>query len=173
MTACVCFVLLVICRVFGLIAPFSVPTAGMAPTIQPGDHVLSEGFTYLACRPGRGDVVVFQTDGIAWLPPATFVKRLAGLPGDRVRIADGRLFINDLPVSLSNSVGANIYRVPAGSEPAAPWTNVTVPAGHYYVLGDNSTNSADSRFWGCVPACNIKGRIVLCFWPPHRMGAVR
>jgi signal peptidase I len=48
-----------------------------------------------------------------------------------------------------------------------------VPAGRYFVLGDNSTNSLDSRFWGTLPRENIKGRIFFCFWPPARMGAVK
>ncbi len=146
----------------------------MAPTITSGDHVIMEGFTFLARKPRRGDVAVFKSDGIAQLLPATlYVKRVAGEPGDRLRIVDGKLYINDQHVALSNAVGEIEYFPPAGLEKMAPQTNVTVPAGQYYVLGDNSTNSSDSRFWGFVPAKHIMGRIAFCYWPLNRVGGVR
>jgi signal peptidase I len=146
----------------------------MAPTVSPGDHVMMEGLTFLARKPRRGDVAVFKTDGIPRLPAATvYVKRIVGEPGDRLRISDGKLYINDKHVALSNAAGEIAYRLPAGAESTAPQTDVTVPDGQYYVLGDNSTNSSDSRFWGCVPAKNFMGRIAFCFWPPQKAGAVR
>jgi signal peptidase I len=166
--------MLVVFRVLGLICPFSVPTSAMAPTVSPGDHVLMEGFTFLARKPRRGDLAVFKTDGIARLPAATiYVKRIAGEPGDRLRISDGRLYINDKHMVLSNAVGEIVHHLPAGAEGMALKTHVTVPDGQYYVLGDNSTNSIDSRFWGFVPAKNVMGRVAFCFWPPQRVGGVR
>lgn len=161
-------------RLAGLIRPFSVPTGAMTPAVSPGDHVLMEGFTLLLRKPRRGDVVVFKTAGIASLPQATlYFKRVAGEPRDRLRISDGKLYINDTHVVLSNAVGTIAYLPPPGTERMARYTNVSVPDGHYYVLGDNSTNSSDSRFWGCVPAGNILGRVAFCYWPPQRAGGVR
>jgi len=162
-------------RALGLIRPFSVPTGGMAPTIAAGDHVVMEGFTFLARKPGRGDIAVFKTDGIAQLPaPANlYVKRIVGEPGDHVRISEGKLFINDKHVAISNAVGDIAYHLPAGAEVTARQTDVTVPDGQYYVLGDNSTNSSDSRFWGFVPADNILGRVAFRYWPPQRTGGVK
>lgn len=146
----------------------------MTPAVSPGDHIMVEGFTFLARKPRRGDLAAFRTDGIAALPAANiYIKRVAGEPGDRLRIADGKLYINDKHVALSNAVGEIAYLLPPGAERMAQLTDVTVPDGQYYVLGDNSTNSSDSRFWGFVPAGNIVGRVAFCYWPPQRAGGVK
>ena len=101
-----CYGALLVLRVCGLVRPFSVPTGAMTPAVSAGDHIMMEGITFLSRRPRRGDIVVFKTDGIATLPPATiYLKRVAGEPGDHVRISGGKLFVNDKQVSLSNAVG--------------------------------------------------------------------
>lgn len=161
-------------RPLGLIRPFSVPTGAMTPAVSAGDHVMMEGFSFLVRKPRRGDIVVFKNDGLASLSPATlFVKRVAGEPGDHLRIADGKLYINDKHVALSNALGEIAYHLPAGSAGMAAETDLTVLAGHYFMLGDNSTNSYDSRFWGCVPAKSILGRVAFCYSPAGRAGGVR
>ena len=77
---------------------------------------MMEGVTFIARQPHRGDVVVFSTDGIDSLPPATFyVKRVAGEPGDHLRISEGKLFVNDKEVSLSNAAGEIVYHMPPGA----------------------------------------------------------
>jgi len=165
---------LILLRICGLVRPFSVPTGAMTPAVSAGDHIMMEGMTYLSRQPRRGDIVVFKTDGIASLPPATiYVKRVAGEPGDHLRISEGKLFINDKRVSLSNAVGGIAYDLPPRTGAFSPQTDVTVPSGCYFVLGDNSTNSFDSRFWGSVPRGNIIGRVLFCYWPPQRVGGVK
>jgi signal peptidase I len=171
---------LIVLRILGFVRPFSVPTAGMAPAVSAGDHVMMKGVTYLARQPHRGDVVVFRTDGIAWtdgiasLPQSEiYVKRVAGEPGDHVRISARQLYINDKHVALSNSAGEITYDPPPRMGTYPLKTDVVVPDGCYYVLGDNSTNSLDSRFWGCLPRANILGRMVFCYWPPNRVGGVK
>jgi signal peptidase I len=168
-------VVLVGLRIVGLICPFSVPTGAMAPAVSPGDHFMMESFTYLARKPHHGDLIVFKTEGIPSLPAdQTFIKRVAGEPGERVRISDGKLYVNDKHVPLRNAAGEIGYVSLPGSQYLSSSTDsATVPEDHYFVLGDNSANSSDSRSWGFVPARNIKGRASLCYWPLDRMGAIK
>ena len=135
---------------------------------------MMEGFTFVARKPRRGDIVVFKSDGIASLPAGeVYVKRIAGQPGEHVRIAEGKLFINERLVALSNASGEITYSLPPGSEGMSPITEIIVPAGQYFLLGDNSTNSSDSRFWGPLPGRNVIGRIWFCYWPANRIGGLR
>lgn len=165
---------LVVLRISGLVRPCFVPTGGMTPAISAGDHIMTEGMTFLVRKPRRGEIVILRTDGVASLPPAQFyVERVAGEPGDHLRISEGRLFINDKQVALSNAVGEIVYDPPPGAEESSLQTDLTVPDDCYFVLGDNSTNSLDSRFWGCVPRGNIVGRVSFCYWPPQRAGGVK
>ncbi|MDB6028637.1 MAG: signal peptidase Serine peptidase [Verrucomicrobiales bacterium] len=162
----------IILRLLGLIRPFSVPTGAMTPSVSSGDRIVMEGFTYLARKPHRGDIMVFRTDNIPLIQAdSIYIKRVAGEPGDRVRISDGKLYVNEAHVSLKNSSGEIRY---VGLGYLATSNDVvTVPDNSYFVLGDNSVNSADSRYWGFVPAKNVMGRASVCYWPPQRMGAIK
>jgi signal peptidase I len=160
---------------FGLVKSLSCGSSSMSPTVSRGDHVLMEGFTHRVRPPRRGDIALFTPDGIesTHLKDKFYIKRIAGEPGERLLIVDGQLQINGTNVVLSNRVGAISYPLPAGGGWPLHQNEITIPAGHYYVLGDNSTNSYDSRFYGFVPASNILGRITYCHWPPLRVGPVR
>ncbi len=165
---------LIVLRLCGLICPYSMPTGSMSPAIKAGDHFLMEGFTFLTRKPRRGDVVVFRAKSIPGLPPdQTYVKRVAGEPHDRVRIANQTLFINGNAVTLSNSAGKIDYVLIPQFHTMDENTEVTVPENCYFVLGDNSINSLDSRSWGSVPAQNIRGRVAFSYWPPDQAGAVK
>jgi signal peptidase I len=186
-----------------LFEPFRIPSGSMIPTLQIGDLILVNKYQYgirlpvvnvkiiEVGSPQRGDVMVFR------FPHNTtqdYIKRVVGLPGDRVEYADRRLLINGQQVPLqslpryfeedrvqyyaqfSEKLGNVEHRIILSEGPGVPpmrafahthpqacqYTSsgvaCTVPAGHYFVMGDNRDNSEDSRFWGFVPDQNIVGR---------------
>jgi signal peptidase I len=144
----------------------------MEPTIKAGDHMMMEGVTYLFHKPHRGDLMVFKTDGLeAVRPGEIYVKRLVGEPGETLRLMDGKIFVNDRPMPMQCSTGEIHYvSLPHFSRYLMTSNDtVTVPANAYFVLGDNSTNSWDSRVWGFVPAENVLGRIWFLFSPFGRV----
>jgi signal peptidase I len=150
----------------------------MSPAISPGDLVLAEGATFLFREPRRGEIIVFRTTGIAGMPPheqgQIYVKRLVGLPGDQVRITGGELFVNESQVTLQNEGGSIHYTNFKWSQYLSNGEEtVVVPPGHYFVLGDNSPDSADSRIWGFVPGQNVLSRVIFRYGPLSRMGPVR
>ena len=115
------------------------------------------------------------------LPPKTlYIKRVAGLPGERLRILNGRIYANDVPSPMTNITNINgeiVYEsVPFGPPQTYLSSSneaVTIPTNAYFVIGDNSTNSYDSRYWGFVRSRNILGRICYCYWPPQNVGKVK
>jgi len=145
----------------------------MAPAITPGDHVIMENFSFLRRQPRRGDIVIFQAIDFPSISPKTsYDKRVAGEPGEHLEISSGKLSINGVQMICSNRYGPIHYDLPAKTT-LAIYTNLIVPTNEYYVMGDNSTNSLDSRYFGCVPREKIKGRVWLCYWPPSRIGLVK
>ena len=155
--------------------------------IDTGDQVFVDKFTYNFVKPRRGDVFVFRTNHITAIPedPETgapfYIKRLAGLPGDKLRIDPPRLFINDRPAEeyaygFARVIQAKFPYLGYGFGPllsAADRVFVVPPHG-YFALGDNSYNSSDSRYWGPVPEENLVGRGLFVYWPfyPH-FGIIR
>ena len=160
-----------------VVNPYRIPSSSMEPTLhcaQPeagcqasfADRVLANRFIYHFRDPRRGEIVVFKT------PPAaercengaggeTFVKRIIGLPGDRVEERHGTIFINGKRL--------NEPYIPASErdDGNGAWT---VKPGTYFMMGDNRSSSCDSRQWGAVPRENLIGPVFAVYWPPQRIG---
>ncbi|MDV3221633.1 signal peptidase I [Intrasporangium sp.] len=176
-----------------LVAPFSIPSGSMEDTLRVGDRLLVTRTTSPE-ELERGDIVVFDAsrafhletpergfvesvvDALEGLvgkgPPSDFVKRVIGLPGDRVRCCaeDGRLEVNGEPIDEPY--------LKSGQEPSTVTFDVLVPPNRFWVMGDNRGGSADSRAHlgepggGMVPGDDIIGRVWVRYWPLDQLGAV-
>jgi signal peptidase I len=145
--------------------------------VDAGDQIFVDKVSYRLGRPRRGDLVVFRTTDIAGIADDTFyVKRLAGLPGDTLRIDPPELYVNGQPAEgpgfkLVMGLSGEYRGYGQGrSYLGEPSSEFRVPPNSYFVLGDNSYNSYDSRYWGCVPAANIVGRVSRVYFPLSRAG---
>lgn len=144
---------------------YRIPSGSMIPTLRIGDHLISNKVVYKLREPLRGEVIIFIYPKN---PRKTFVKRLIGLPGEKVKIYNGKIFINGKEVK-NPRISCRYYysQGPYGEE------EVNVPKNSFYVLGDNTTNSNDSRYWGFVPEKNLAGKAYFIYWPPWRWGIIR
>jgi signal peptidase I len=145
--------------------PRFIPSASMVPTLELGDRLVIEKISYRFHPPAHSDIVVFavppQLQATGYDADQAFIKRTIGLPGDRVAVHDGRVYLND-------NLLAEPY-VKALPKPEEMPT-ITVPAGQLFVMGDNRNNSNDSRYWGCLPMENLIGKAVWRFFPLDRWG---
>ncbi len=174
-----------------LYEPFRIPSSSMRPTLVVGDFILVNKYTYglrlpvvdtkivAINEPQRGDIMVFRYPED---PSIDYIKRVVGIPGDRITYSNRQLHINGQPADLSShgphfwmdnrcrtidslrlreqtaDSDHEILIIPQRlSRAEGEWV---VPAGHYFVLGDNRDNSRDSRYWGFVPEQNIVGKAV-------------
>jgi signal peptidase I len=158
--ACLFAALLSLVIITFVVQAFYIPSGSMEPTLMIDDRILVAKFEYRLGSPHRGDVIVFR---YPLNPQRDFVKRVIGLPGDRVRLRDGVVYIGNQAVSEKS------YTIKPDFGNYGP---VTVPLNHYFVLGDNRNNSEDSRFFGYVPRGNIIGKAVFIYWPPSRIGFI-
>lgn len=187
-------ILAVLCALFVrhfLITAYKVPTGSMQPSLKPGDFIFASRISYgiqspisdqrwMTSFPDRGDVVVFSYPN---QPSVTYVKRVVGLPGDRVQIIKGRVVLNEEPLvyeKLSSTSDErdnpspdlfDIYREAIGEESwrvifqktpdEKDFGPLVVPPGEVFLLGDNRDASDDSRYWGTVPMNQVVGRVTL------------
>ena len=188
----------VVLFIFGfLFQNFMIPSSSMASTLLTGDHVLVERETLAPPAPWapfvhyrdvhRGDVVVFYKPTVEANGEHTFlVKRVIGIPGDRIHLRDGIVYLNGVaqnepqaakPTPENYDPYVNDFpSVDPSTEPevTAEWSvrmpaciqgnDLVVPSGDYFVMGDNRTRSLDSRYWGFVPRENIIGRPLFVYW---------
>jgi len=169
-----------------IVKPYKIPSRSMVPTLEVGQRIL---VNRLDTSPALGDVVVFHpptgadqeicgnpAQGAGHSAPCdqetpaesseTFVKRVVGLPGDHLRITSGHVWLNGKKEKGSYIQPCTIASVCTFSK------TITVPAGEYYMMGDNRGDSDDSRFWGPIPQTWIIGVAFLTYWPISRIGTL-
>jgi signal peptidase I len=148
----------------------------MKPTIVPVDHLLVQTSAYWFGAPSRSEVVAFRTDALdSPLVPKDqiYLKRIAALPGEAIQIIQGHLLINERPVQSPAVLAGTNLSAPQTTFPPGGTNTYVVPADSYFVLGDNGTNSLDSRHFGAVPRHSIIGRATKIYWPWARAGDIR
>jgi signal peptidase I len=146
-----------------------IPSEAMLPTLKINDRLIIDKLTYRFTDPTYGDIIVFS-------PTETlkkenyknaFIKRIVGLPGDRVQVKAGKVYSNGRLI-----YEGYISKSLPDEAPAADWGPELIPPNSYVVLGDNRNNSYDSRYWGFVPRENIIGKATQRFWPFDRAGSL-
>jgi signal peptidase I len=126
----------------------------MAPTLADQDRLIVNKLAYRLAAPQRGDIVMLY---YPLNPDKSFVKRVIAEENDTVRIVDGRVYVNDVPMR-------DEY-VPPEYRSHDDWGPQVIPEGYYFVMGDHRNNSSDSRHWGFVPKKYIIGKVQLRWWP--------
>ena len=133
--------------------------SSMEPDLHDGQRLIVNKVAYYFGKPQRGDIVVFRLPTNPNSIP--FIKRVIGLPGETIEIKAGVVYINGSPLNEPYIKEAANYTIPKEK----------IPAGSYFVLGDNRNNTSDSHIWGTVPRENVMGKATLSIWPPGRWGA--
>jgi signal peptidase I len=134
----------------------------MAPQIASGEYVLIDTLSYKFVRPARGDVIAFRHSTDPESDGSIFIKRVIGLPGDRVSIDRGNVYVN----------GKRLDEPYVEFHDDRSYPLVVVPEGALYVLGDNRADSEDSRYFGCIPEQSVIGRALAGIWPPQSLRAL-
>jgi signal peptidase I len=153
-----------------LIRPYRIPSESMAATLVPRDRVLVNRMIYHLREPRRGEIVVIDSAAMGRI----LIKRVVGLPGDVISLEGGSVFVDGK--RLQEPYVRRVDGQPEATDPffdtGHPWSlerPYTVPAGHYFLMGDNRTVSDDSRDWGPAPRREIVGEAFLTYWPLTRV----
>jgi signal peptidase I len=134
----------------------------MMPSLDDQERIFVNKFVYRIEAIQRGDIIVFQYPRD---PSKSFIKRVIGVGGDRIRISDGQTYVNDKPIREDY--------VPGSFMDAHPYREITVPQNSYFVMGDHRNVSKDSRVFGPVKSGLIYGKAVFGYWPVEKMGILR
>lgn len=174
----IAFALAMVIRTF-VVQAFKIPTGSMRMTLIERDAILVNKFIYgvkipftdirfpAFREPQRGDVIVFIFPGDT---KKDFIKRLVGLPGETIEIKNGNIYVNDLPVT--DPVIESKYYYNRGDF-GDLGKKILVPEDSFFVLGDNSASSQDSRYWGFVPRKNLVGKAMVIYWPLTRIRLIK
>ncbi len=160
-------ILAILIRTF-LLGPYKIPTGSMRPTFLEGDRIFVDKISYRFHAPERGDIVVFK---YPLDKKKDFVKRLVGLSGDEIEIRDGKLTINGKKMEES-PFSEHYYYNREDWDFGKKDMTIRVPQDSYFMLGDNSAQSSDSRNWGFVKKEYMIGKAFFIWWPPQRIKLV-
>ncbi|MCX5837789.1 MAG: signal peptidase I [Deltaproteobacteria bacterium] len=156
-----------------VIQAYKIPSGSMKPTLLIGDHILVSKFNYgvklpwirstliPVGAPKRGDIVVFIYPEDR---SKDFIKRLIGLPGDKIEIRDKKILLNGLPWIDAHGFNVDNMVIPGSVQPRDNFGPVIVPEDSLFVMGDNRDESYDSRFWGFVPMKEVLGKALIIYW---------
>jgi len=156
-----------------VVQAFKIPSGSMKPTLQIGDHILVNKFSYgikipyigkvifPVGDPQHGDIVVFK---FPVDPRKDFIKRVIGAGGDVVEIQDKTVYVNGKPLNHDVGVYTDPRTIAGSLKPRDNFGPITVPKGALFVMGDNRDESFDSRFWGFVPVRDVSGRAFIIYW---------
>jgi signal peptidase I len=166
-----------------VVKPYRVPTVSMVPTLKPGDRVIADRLSLDFRDPSRGEIVVFHPpfcvrgdnsqgvcdtdDPTRRVGPAaeTFIKRVIGLPGELIWAKAGHVWVKPAGGKAMRLVEPYVH-----ATRTATFRRTLIPAGCYFMMGDNRSDSLDSRTWGCEPRADMIGIARLRYWPIDRLG---
>lgn len=149
-----------------LFQPHQVRGNSMYPNFYDGEYILTDKVSYRLRDPKRGEVIIFQAPRNQ---EYDYIKRVVGLPGESIRIDQNKILVNN---EILNEVYLpEIYATSPGSFLGST-QGLVIPEDQYFVLGDNRSQSSDSREWGLVPKENIIGKAWLRYWPTERLGVI-
>ena len=186
-TIVIAVILAMIIRTF-VIQTFKIPSGSMMNTLFPGDFLFVNKFIYgtripfsdkkiLVLRnPQRGDIIVFKYPVDH---KRNFIKRCIGLPGETIEIKNKKVYVNGKPLVEEYAVfrDSRIYSddvyLSDDERKRDNYGPVIVPDNAYFMMGDNRDNSLDSRFWGFLPEKDIRGKALVLYWPPRRIGPIK
>ncbi len=163
----VALVLALLVRAF-IVQAFKIPTGSMRPTLIEGDRIFVNKFIYRFRAPKTGEVIVFKAPEE---PGKDFIKRLIARGDQTVEIKEGKIFVDGVALDSSAIFKKNYYY--NRGDFAKMGLLVRVPKDYYFVLGDNSASSRDSRYWGFLPKKNLIGKALVIYWPLYRIRIVR
>ncbi len=182
--------------------PTVVQQESMYPTLKQNDRLILNRIPRTAKKtPNRGDIITFEAPSIRYISPenanldnpvaiynneptnlfskfsyyvlewgkVSYIKRAIGLPGDHIKIENGKVYINGEELDESAYLGENVTTDGYGGV----FTDIVVPEGCIFAMGDNRTKSADCRRFGCIPLEKIEGKVSIRFWPLNRFGTIK
>ena len=150
-----------------VLQPHKIKGDSMQPNYPDGEFLLTDKLSYRFGEPQRGDVIVFEAPGVQG---EEYIKRIIGLPGERVQVKGGKVYVNGKMLEESYLKSTLVTSNGAFSKEGK---EDLVPTDHYYVLGDNRPASSESRAWGFIDKSKINGKSWLIYWPPEKMGFIK